>query len=73
MYALGQRERKLSAVSLIRTPILLEQTDLMTSFNHNYLLRGPVPSIATLGVRPSAYTFVENTNTQSIMRLILTI
>ena len=46
----------------IRTLILLDQgPTLMTSFNLNYLLIDPSPSIVTLRVKASAYEFWGDT------------
>lgn len=46
---------------MFRMVILLNQgSTLMTSFNMNYLLRGPSPNRATLGVRASIFEFWED-------------
>ena len=43
---------------LIRALILLDQgSTLMTSFNLNYFLKGPISNSVTLGVRASIYEF----------------
>ena len=52
----------MSPLLLIRTPVLSDKgPTLMTSFNLNYLLKGPVPNIVTLGVKPSINEFWGNT------------
>ena len=62
VYGQGERERtSFLVILLIRTLILLDQgPTLMTSFNPNYFLRGPISTLveATLGVKPSTCEFV---------------
>ena len=55
---------------LLRTLILLDQgPTLMTSFNLNYLLTGPISKYSHTGVRALMYEFEGDANIQSIALL----